>query len=102
MENPALSNAEARLYAMTALQKTFLGDSIKTITVTTVHIDFFFFLVLFIFGNMISVCNNTLLGVPCKPHCLRFHVCNIVRNACVCVCVYLILAVPSGKLSWAA
>lgn len=51
---------------------------------------------------MISVCNNTLLGVPCKPHCLRFHVCNIVRNACVCVCVYLILAVPSGKLSWAA
>lgn len=36
---------------------------------------------------MISVCNNTLLGVPCKPHCLRFHVCNIVRNACVCVCL---------------
>lgn len=49
MENPALSNAEARLYAMTALQKTFLGDSIKTITVTTVHIDFFCFFWFFLF-----------------------------------------------------
>lgn len=49
MENPALSNAEARLYAMTALQKTFLGDFIKTITVTTVHIDFFFFFWFFLF-----------------------------------------------------